>query len=97
MNILVTGAAGYIGSVVTERLLDVGHSVVALDNLQQGHREAIDSRSEFVYTDFGDKKALDKIFSGNKIEGVMHLAANSIVSESVTNPRKYFKTTLPVA
>ena len=91
MNILVTGAAGYIGSVVTERLLEEGYPVIALDNLQKGYRQAVDTEAQFVNADFGDLEMLDSIFSTYQIAGVMHLAADSIVPESMTDPQKYFQ------
>jgi UDP-glucose 4-epimerase len=90
MNILVTGAAGYIGSIVTERLLAEGYHVIALDNLQQGHRQALDSETQFIYADLGDEVILDDIFSHYLITAVVHLAADSIVSESIADPQKYF-------
>lgn len=90
MNILVTGAAGYIGSVVTERLLEEGYRVIALDNLKQGHRQAVDTEAHFINVNSGDPKILDDIFFKYQIAGVMHLAADSIVTDSMTDPQKYF-------
>lgn len=94
MNVLVTGAAGYIGSVVTERVLAEGHQVIALDNLGQGHREALSSEARFVQADLCDPTALDNIFSQHDIDAVMHLAALSIIPHSVEDPQKYFQTNL---
>jgi len=91
MNILVTGAAGYIGSVVTERLLEEGYNVIAVDNLQKGHRDALDSSAHFECADFGDPVVLDDILSTHQVSGVMHLAADSIVPESMFDPQKYFR------
>ena len=90
MNVLVTGAAGYIGSVVTERLPVKGYNVIALDNLNKGHRQAVIPEARFVETDLGDSEALDEIFSQYSVEAVVHLAADSIVPESMTDPQKYF-------
>ena len=90
MNVLVTGAAGYIGSVVTERLPVKGYNVIALDNLNKGHRQAVIPEARFVDTDLGDSEALDEIFSQYSVEAVVHLAADSIVPESMTDPQKYF-------
>jgi UDP-glucose 4-epimerase len=92
MNVLVTGAAGYIGSVVTERLLAEGHRVIALDSLGQGHREALEPEVEFIQADLCDAPALDDIFFRHEIDAVMHLAALSIVPHSVSNPQEYFQT-----
>ena len=91
MNILVTGAAGYIGSVLTEELVREGNSVVALDNLQQGHREAVTPEAEFIQADLGAQALLGQVFQNYQIEAVMHLAADSIISQSMTDPAKFFK------
>lgn len=90
MEILVTGGAGYIGSVVIEELLSRKHKVVVLDNLQQGHREAVDSRAIFIKGNCGDKNLLKDIFKKYNIEAIMHLAAESTVKDSMTDPKKYF-------
>lgn len=91
MGIIITGAAGYIGSIVTEELLRDGFSVIAVDNLQQGHREAIASEAMFVKADLADTEKLGEVFKNYQIEAVVHLAAESLVSESITNPQKYFR------
>lgn len=89
-NILITGAAGYIGSVVTERLLAEGYSVIALDNLGQGHRQALGTGAHFIEGDLADTALLDTLFSNYHITEVMHFAAFSIVHHSMINPREYF-------
>ncbi len=94
MNVLITGAAGYIGSVVTQELIKKGNSVIALDNLQQGHREAIASEARFIQADLRDSNNIDEVFRRHKIEAVMHLAAEALVGESMSNPNKYFHTNL---
>lgn len=91
MKILVTGAAGYIGSVCTEVLLGRGHSVVALDDLSEGHREALDPRAQFYQTNLHDLKAVNEIFETNKIDAVMHFAALCLVEESVKKPGEYYR------
>ncbi len=90
MNILVTGGAGYVGSVVTEELLNEAHSTIVLDNLQQGHRQAVPPEAEFVLADICDIQALDDAFSQFKIDAVMHMAAETVVEFSITDPRRYF-------
>ena len=75
MRILVTGGAGYIGSVVVEHLLREGHTVTVLDNLSMGWREAVPSGTEFVHGDTGDEAALDALFAGRSFDAVMHFAA----------------------
>ena len=94
MNILVTGAAGYIGSVVTEVLIDQDHSVVALDNLQAGHREAVHPNAVFVQADLADTQALDQVFRDHDLDAVVHMAAEALVSVSMSNPRRFFSTTV---
>ncbi|MGP3778057.1 UDP-glucose 4-epimerase GalE [Halanaerobium saccharolyticum] len=90
MNILVTGGAGYIGSHVLKALLKEGHEVVTFDNLQKGHREAV-TGGKFVEGDLSDQKLLEQVMQENKIEGVIHLAADSLVGESMENPAKYYR------
>lgn len=90
MNILVTGAAGYIGSVVAEELIKEGHSVIALDNLQQGRCQAIYSEATFVQIDLADKEGLKKVVNNYSIEAVMHLAAETSVGFSMSDPQRYF-------
>jgi UDP-glucose 4-epimerase len=94
MKILVSGAAGYIGSVVTEQLVKEGHNVVALDNLTNGHREAVSPGALFVNVDLADLEKLDGIFRKHDIEAVIHLAAESQVAESGKEPNKYFHANL---
>ena len=91
MRILVTGGAGYIGSVVTEELLNDGHAVVVYDNLQKGHRGGVDPRAKFVRADLTDSQTLREVLKANHIEAVIHLAADSLVGESVEQPAKYYR------
>lgn len=90
MNILVTGGAGYIGSHVLKALIKVGHQVITLDNLQKGHREAI-TGGKFVEGDLADEKLLNRIMQEEAVEGVIHLAADSLVGESMEKPAKYYR------
>lgn len=92
MRVLVTGGAGYIGSVATEQLLGDGdHEVVVYDNLYKGHRGAVDRRARFVEGDLMDGELLRRTLAENRIEAVIHMAADSLVGESVTNPSKYYR------
>ena len=91
MNILVTGAAGYIGSVVTEELIGEGHRVVAFDNLSQGHRQALSPGAILIRGDLARKEDLDSVFHAQTVEAVVHLAADSLVEASVRDPAKYFQ------
>jgi len=90
MKVLVTGGAGYIGSVVTEELLNDGHEVVVYDSLYKGHRAAVDKRAKFVQADLMDSEALGDALK-HQIEAVIHMAADSLVSESVAQPAKYYR------
>ena len=90
MNILVTGGAGYIGSVVVEETLRAGHRTIVYDNLVKGHREMVDPSAIFVEGDLLDRPLLEKTFVEHDIEAVIHMAAYSLVGESVTEPSKYY-------
>ncbi|MBF8267679.1 MAG: UDP-glucose-4-epimerase [Dehalococcoidia bacterium] len=92
MKVLVTGGAGYIGSVTARRLLAEGHGVVVLDNLSQGHREGVPEGAELVVGDVCDAAVLDKVFAQGDFDAVMHFAADSVVSSSMTDPQRYFRT-----
>jgi len=91
MKILVTGGAGYIGSICVEQLLDRGHEVVVFDNLTEGHRKAIDPRAALVVGDLREPESIAAAMRLNKPEAVMHFAANALVGESMQNPSKYFR------
>jgi UDP-glucose 4-epimerase len=90
VKILVTGGAGYIGSVCVEDLLNRGHEVTVLDNLTEGHRNAVDRRANFVQGDLADKAAVSDLIRTERPEAVMHFAANALVGESMQDPYKYF-------
>ncbi|OPJ59008.1 UDP-glucose 4-epimerase GalE [Clostridium oryzae] len=89
MAILICGGAGYIGSHMVAELVENGEEVVVLDNLQKGHKKAIEGKKLYI-GDLRDRKILDKVFTENKIEAVIDFAADSLVGESVTEPLKYF-------
>jgi UDP-glucose 4-epimerase len=89
MAVLVTGGAGYIGSHTVAALLERGEEIVVVDNLQQGHREAVLGGKLYV-GDLRDEAFLDQVFKENSIDAVIHFAANSLVGESMTNPGKYY-------
>ena len=89
MNILVTGGAGYIGSVVVEELLRQGDQVTVLDNLCQGHRAAVHPQADFVLGDLADSETLNQILARQTFDAVMHFASYTLVGESVQQPLKY--------
>ena len=91
MKILVTGGAGYIGSVVTEELIKDGHDVVVYDSLYKGHRDAIAPGAEFVQADLADTATLTSTLKSRAVEAVIHMAADSLVGESCQNPAKYYR------
>jgi UDP-glucose 4-epimerase len=91
MNILVTGGAGYIGSVVTEECLGAGHRTVVLDNLVKGHREMVHPDADFIEADLMDRAGVTRILTEKRIEAVIHMAAYSLVGESVQEPGKYYQ------
>ena len=90
MAILVCGGAGYIGSHAVHALVEKGEQVIIVDNLQTGHRGALNPAAKFYEGDIRDAAVLDKIFTENKIEAVIHFAANSLVGESMEKPLLYF-------
>ena len=90
MNILVTGGAGYVGSIVAEELLNKGYRVIIVDNLQQGHKEAVLHEAELVTADICDTEALGRVFHRYQIDAVMHMAAETVVEYSMTDPKRYF-------
>jgi UDP-glucose 4-epimerase len=91
MAILVTGGAGYIGSVVVEDLRENGVDVVVLDNLSRGYREAVDGEVKFYEGNIGDLDLVKKICAENKIEAAMHFSAFAYVGESVEKPAQYYE------
>jgi UDP-glucose 4-epimerase len=91
MKVMVTGGAGYIGSVVTEELLRGGDEVVVYDSLYKGHREAVVEGAAFVKGDLLDTALLRETLAHHKVEAVVHMAADSLVGESVKVPAKYYR------
>lgn len=90
MTIAVLGGAGYIGSHTVAQLVKAGQDVVVLDNLITGHKRAVDPKARFYQGDIRDYHFLSQVFSKEKIDGVIHFAAFSIVPESMKDPLKYF-------
>jgi UDP-glucose 4-epimerase len=90
LNILVTGAAGYIGSIVSEVLLARGYGVVALDSLIEGHQAAVPAGAVFCHVDLSVRPHIEKVFTENKIDAVMHFAAEALVAKSMREPSTFY-------
>lgn len=90
MNILVTGAAGYIGSICSEVLLARGHQVVGLDSLIEGHAAAVPPKAIFCRVDLGVRSQIEEVFSKHKIDAVMHFAGEALVAKSVREPSTFY-------
>ena len=92
MKVLVTGAAGYIGSVVTEELIEHGYEVLAVDNLQHGHLAAVHPQARFVQGDLLNAEWLKSFLVLNPVKIVLHLAAEALIDESMRDPGRFFRT-----
>jgi UDP-glucose-4-epimerase GalE len=90
LNVLVTGAAGYIGSICSEVLLARGYQVIALDNLQEGHATAVPPKAIFCRADLGVLAQIEELFSKHKIDAVMHFAGEALVAKSVREPSTFY-------
>jgi UDP-glucose 4-epimerase len=91
MKLLVTGGAGYIGSVVAEQLLGAGHQVIVIDNLSRGHRQAVPAGAELVVADLADKEKLAGLFRFHQFDAVLHFAAFIEAGESMKSPETFFR------
>ena len=90
MRILVTGGAGYVGSVSVERLLEAGHAVVVLDDMSAGHESAVPEAARLVLGSFGDRARVAGLLRDEHIDAVLHCAAKSLVGESMREPAIYY-------
>lgn len=94
MTILVLGGAGYIGSHTVYELVDRGEDVVIIDNLETGYKEAVHPKARFYQGDIRDRSFVDHVLDQEKVDAVIHFAANSLVGESMVNPLKYYDNNL---
>lgn len=90
MHILVTGGAGYIGSFMTKKLLDIGYKVTVVDSLEKGHVESIDKRAKFEQGDLKNTSFVENIFRKESFDAVLHFAGYISVEESTKYPQKYY-------
>lgn len=88
--ILVTGGAGYIGSIVTTAIINSGYSTIVVDDLRYGNKSAVNSEAIFYQFDFGNPSQIRKVFQAHRIACVLHLAASANVPDSVVNPKEYY-------
>ena len=91
MRVLVTGGAGYVGSVSVERLLAAGHEVVILDDLTTGHRESVPALASLEVGSYGDGDLLARLLERARLDAILHCAARSLVGESVRDPARYYR------
>jgi UDP-glucose 4-epimerase len=91
MRILVTGGAGYVGSVSVEKFLDAGHEVTVLDDLSTGHRAAVAEGATLEAVSYGDRDTVAGILERRRIDAVLHCGAKSLVGESMVDPAKYYR------
>jgi UDP-glucose 4-epimerase len=94
MKVLVTGGAGYIGSVVVEELLREKHEPVVFDNLSEGHRESVPAQVPLIRGDLRNGSLIRETLNNHNIEAVIHMAASALVGESVAQPREYYDNNL---
>ena len=91
MRILVTGGAGYVGSVSVERLLAAGHDVVILDDLSTGHGASVPPAATLEVGSYGDAARIENVLTRARIDAILHCAARSLVGESVRDPARYYR------
>ncbi len=89
MKVLVTGGAGYIGSAVVRMLIEEGHEVTVIDNLSKGQQKLVDKKAVFIHCDLTDARLMERVFSVNPFDAVMHFSSYKAAGESMTNPVKY--------
>lgn len=90
-KVLVTGGAGYVGSVCCAELLRLGHSVTVIDDLSTGFKDAVPAKADFVQLDISDGAAIEALARRSRFDAVFHFAAKALVPESVTNPGFFFR------
>jgi UDP-glucose 4-epimerase len=94
MQVLVTGGAGYVGSVSVERLVEAGHDVIILDDLSTGHTASVVPGARLVRGSYADRATLAAVMESQRIEAVLHCASKSLVGESIADPAAYYRANL---
>jgi UDP-glucose 4-epimerase len=94
MHVLVTGGAGYIGSVMTDVLVDAGHDITVIDNLSRGYRDAVSARATFVEADLLETSRVLRTLKDGRIDAVIHMAGDALVGESMADPGRYYRNNL---
>jgi UDP-glucose 4-epimerase len=89
--VLVTGGAGYVGSVSVEALVAAGHDVLVLDDLSKGHRDALEDGVRLVQGSYGDRSVVGPLLARTPVDAVLHCAARSLVGESIADPAQYYR------
>jgi UDP-glucose 4-epimerase len=90
MRLLVTGGAGYVGSITIEALVAGGHEVVVIDDLRTGHRAAVHEAARLVVGDIADGDTVGRVVREGRVEAILHFAAASLVGDSMRDPHRYF-------
>ncbi len=96
-RILVTGGAGYVGSICAEHLIDLGHEVAIIDDLSTGYIDAVPHEARFYQADIGDEQAMSKLLREQRFDVVFHFAAKALIAESVTDPAIFYRTNMQAA
>lgn len=96
-RILVTGGAGYVGSICCRQLLQSGHEVIVLDDLSTGHAEAVPPQAKFYRLDYGDREGVARLLREHPVDTVFHFAAKALIAESVANPGLFFDVNVAAA
>lgn len=91
MKLLVTGGAGYVGSITVEALVAAGHEVLVIDDLRSGHRAALHGEARFAHADIADESAVRAALRRHPCEALLHFAAASLVGDSMRDPHAYFR------
>jgi UDP-glucose 4-epimerase len=96
-RVLVTGGAGYVGSICAAHLIEQGHDVTIIDDLSTGHIDSVPEHARFYEMDIGDERALTGLLKSNRVDVVFHFAAKALIAESITDPARFYRTNMQSA